>query len=260
MNDSQRKQAFGLFAKLYKKYRGEPDPKLYKHLSALIKKAKFSDSISILDIGCGVGNSTEPLLNLKNVTVSGVDIDERMIKEARLNAKKNLLPIDYITAPAEKLPFEKESFDIAISGAAFHWFANMKAMNEIKRVLKKKGLYLVFWVIGAESKEPVVGIETYKKYKWSGIPQKLRDLDNIKKIFQKAKFKNIQTIKIPTVEKLTVEQTLGLIKTNSAYSMLSPVERKDFDVSMKKAHKLAYGKNSNVINRKEIMCICWGYK
>ncbi len=259
MKDSEKKAAFGVFAKDYKKYRSEPDKKLYKHLFSLIKNQKRTGVASILDVGCGVGNSTEPLARSRNVTVTGSDIDERMIKEARSSAKKNKLPISYVAAPAEKLPFPKESFDAVISSAAFHWFANMKAMREIKRVLKKDGFYLVFWLTGKDSGRPTVGIETYKKYKWSGIPQKLRDIDAVKDIFTKAKFSNVGTIKIPTVEKRSVSETLGLIKTNSMYALLSPAQRKDFDASMKAAHIQAYGKDGVVTTRHDI-CVCWGYK
>ncbi|MEI6316302.1 MAG: class I SAM-dependent methyltransferase [bacterium] len=258
MKETQMKDAFGLFAKNYKKYRGEPDKKLYKHIASLVSDFKTKEKISILDIGCGVGNSTEPLLKLKRVSVSGCDIDERMIKEARLSAKKNNLPINYVSAPAEKLSFEKESFNMAISGAAFHWFATMKAMNEIKRVLKKDGIYLVSWLVGTDNTSPV-GVEIYKKYKWSGIPQKLRDIEYVKNIFIKAKFNNVQTVKIPTIEKRNIDDTLGLIKTNSMYSLLTAEQRKDFDISMKNAYKMAY-KKDDIITTKHDMCICWGYK
>jgi hypothetical protein len=132
-------------------------------------------------------------------------------------------------------------------------------MNEIKRVLKKEGFYLVFWLLGKDDGKPTVGLETYRKYKWSGIPQKLRDIGYVKSLFLKAKFKNVQTTQISTAEKLTVDQALGLIKTNSLYSLLTPVQRKDFDASMKKAHIEAYGKDG-IVTTKYDMCICWGYK
>ena len=259
MKDSDKKAAFGIFAKDYKKYRSEPDKKLYKHLFSLIKRQKKSAVASILDVGCGVGNSTEPLVRNQNVAVSGCDIDERMIKEARSSAKRNKLSITYVTAPAEKLPFSNESFDVVISSAAFHWFANAKAMREIKRVLKKGGFYFVFWQMGKDNGKPTVGVETYKKYKWSGIPQKLRDLDTVKGIFVRAKFGDVKSIQIPTVEKRTVDETLGLIKTNSMYALLTPEQRKDFDRSMKAAHLQTYGKDGIVTTKHDIY-VCWGYK
>lgn len=253
------KNSFGLFAKNYKKYRGEPDKKLYTHIASLLSGFKTKEKKSILDIGCGVGNSTEPLLKLKNISsVVGCDIDERMIKVAQLSAKQSHLNIQYTTAAAEKLPFEKDTFDIAISGAAFHWFATSMAMKEIKRVLKKDGIYMVFWLMNTDSTTPI-GYEVYKKYTWSGIPEKLKDIDYVKNIFNQAKYNDVQTIKIPVVEKSTVDQMLGLIKTNSNYSLLTKDQRKDFDVSMKNAYIKVYKKDT-MITTKYDMCICWGYK
>lgn len=252
------KNSFGLFAKNYKKFRPKPDAKLYSHISSLISEFKTKDKKLILDVGCGVGNSTEPLINLKNVSVVGCDVDDRMIKEACLSAKKNNLNIKYVSAAAEKLPFENNTFDIAISGAAFHWFATMKALKEIKRVLKKEGIYLVFWLVATDDGVPV-GIEVYKKYKWSGIPEKLRDMQYVKTLFTKAGFNHIQTKKIPIIEKNSIDQTLGGIKTNSMYSLLTDDQRRDFDFLMKKAYLDTY-KKSDIIKTKYDMCVCWGYK
>src|SRR4051812_11972077 len=137
MKITSHKQAFGAVAKEYKKWRGGEDKRLYVLLLSLLNK---KITATVLDVGCGVGNSTEPVFTLAkkrgmNMTIIGSDIDGRMLVEARKSAKANKLPIDYIEAPAEKLPFSKESFDLAYSGAAFHWFATKKALGSIKRVL-----------------------------------------------------------------------------------------------------------------------------
>ena len=258
MNNSQIKSSFGIMAKEYKKYRGTLPMKLYKNLFSLINRTNKNDVVSILDIGCGVGNSTESLLKTKNVTIIGCDIDERMIKEAKLSAKKNHFPITYVTAPAEKLPFAKESFDIAVSGAAFHWFATTKALREIQRILKPNGFYFVFWVVNKESSKPTIGIEVYKKYKWQGIPKELRDIDNVKNIFTKANFKNVQISKIPFSEIFTIPEIIGQIKTNSRYALLTKEEQKDFSKQMLAAYKQALGTKNTITNKSEI-CICWGY-
>lgn len=258
MNSQQIKDSFGLMAKNYKKYRPQPHRKLYAHISSLLKNQGKSKNFAILDIGCGVGNSTEPLLKIKNVSAIGCDVDERMLKEARSSAKNKKLPIKYVHAAAEKLPFANEAFDMAISGAAFHWFATVKTLTEIKRVLKNNGIYLVFWVMETDA-NPAVGIEVYKKYKWSGIPHKLREIDYVKNLFVKAKLKNVKTTKIPITEKSTISDTLGLIKTNSMYALLSLEQRKDFDKSIQAAYKEFY-KNKNIIVSKNEICICWGTK
>ena len=68
----------------------------------------------ILDIGCGTGKSTEPLIKIfKNAEIVGCDPDAAMLAEAKASAKKLGLPIEYVEGRAERLPFVDDSFDAA---------------------------------------------------------------------------------------------------------------------------------------------------
>ncbi len=257
MKINSHKQAFGAVAKEYKKWRGGEDKRLYELLVSLLGK---KTDAAVLDVGCGVGNSTEPVLAFAkkhkiSMTITGSDIDDRMLVEARKSAKANKLPIEYVEAPAEKLPFPKESFDMAYSGAAFHWFATKKALGSIKRVLKPGGTYAAFWVLFAPSAKPPIGIEMYKKYKSQGIPQKLRNAENVKKIFASAGFKKVTAVKIPFTETKTVEDIIGNLKTNSTYALLSPENRKDFVSGMRKAYKEALKGKNTVTDKRELIIV-----
>lgn len=259
---STNKQSFGLVAKDYKKFRGGYDDKLYKFLLSTISKKK-DKNISILDLGCGVGNSTEPILRIARklkviASVFGCDPDVAMLKEARKSAKKNGLDITYILGSAEKIPFGKEKFDLVFSGAAFHWFANKKAMKEVKRVLKKNGVYFVFWTQSINEGKPVIGQELYKKYKWQGIPKELRDENNVRNFLRKSGFSKIKVLKIPFTETRTIAQTIGLMKTNSTYALLSQKDKKQFITEMTKAYKKELGNQKSVV--KQEIRICYGFK
>ncbi len=259
---SKNKQSFGIVAKDYKKYRGSYNTKLYEKFFKTIGKSK-GKIISILDLGCGVGNSTEPILlmakKLKTVvSVMGCDPDNNMLIEARKSGKKNHLPIVYKKGSAEKIPFKKENFDVILSGAAFHWFATTKAMREIKRVLRKDGMYFVFWTQNIKSKKPTIGHELYKKYGFKGIPKDLRDPEFIKNIFMKNGFKKVNITKIPYTETKTINGTIGLIKTNSGYAVLSEENKNIFIKEMEKEYKKKLGKNKNILNQE--IHICYGFK
>jgi ubiquinone/menaquinone biosynthesis C-methylase UbiE len=261
MKITSHKRAFGAVAKEYKQWRGGYDKKLFDLVFSLApKKAE----IAILDVGCGVGNSTEPLAAPAKkygfkTRVTGVDPDGRMLVEARKSAKSLKLPIEYIEAGAEKLPFPKDSFDLAVSGAAFHWFATKKALTSIKRVLKPGGTYAAFWNLSIETGKPPIGVELYRKYKSQGIPRKLRDADNVKKIFTSAGFKKVMAVKIPFTETKTVEEIIGNLKTNSTYALLSPSDRKDFVSGMRKAYKDAL-KGKDTVTEKRELIVVYGVK
>jgi ubiquinone/menaquinone biosynthesis C-methylase UbiE len=256
------KQSFGLVSKEYKKYRGTYTNGLYTLLFSLVKRRK-RDTLTVLDLGCGVGNSTEPFLQMARkmkipVSLVGCDPDERMLKEARISAKKNKLPIVYVLGKAEKLPFQKEQFDLVISGAAFHWFATKKAMGEVQRVLRKGGAYVAFWTQNIPDKNIIIGQALYKKYKWQGIPKGLRDPKNVRNVFIKAGFSKVKTMKTPYSERRTMDETIGLMKTNSSYALLSPKDKKIFEREMRKEYVKVLGRDSDTVE--QVINVCSGIK
>lgn len=258
---AQHKQSFGVVAKDYKKYRREYTDELYDFLLGLVKKQKYSEAM-LLDIGCGVGNSTEPVARKaleKNISIAvhGCDPDVRMLEEARKSAKKQKLPMVYTEGSAEKLPYPRKSFSIAISGAAFHWFATKKAMKEISRVLVSGGMYCVFWEQSKKSKNPPIGVEVYKEYGFQGIPKELRDLHTIKKLFTDAGFSRVGTKKIQYSHVDTIDQSLGLIRTNSGYAVLSEKDKKECMRKMKQAHVTALPHGTQEIHTE--IFVCYGF-
>ncbi len=143
MEINKHKKQFGNQAENYTKYRKPYTEELYKLLFSLIPDGNKK----ILDIACGTGKSTEPLLTRKDLEVFGVDHDPLMIEEAKKQAMSKNLDIKYSVADVEHLPFQDQMFDVITVGTAFHWFVNEKSITEIKRVLKEKGLLFIFWVL-----------------------------------------------------------------------------------------------------------------
>jgi ubiquinone/menaquinone biosynthesis C-methylase UbiE len=91
---------------------------------------------SILDIGCGRGNSLDVLLNFTAPLVVAVDHVLRMIYKTKL-----LHPgINFIVADARFLPFREFSFDLVSSIGLFEYIKDWSILlQEIYRVLSPGG-------------------------------------------------------------------------------------------------------------------------
>lgn len=93
-----------------------------------------------LDVGCGVGY----LLNwlCQNSNSQGVGVD---ISEAALSLARKLYPnLRLVKAGVFDLPFGKESFDVVLAINLIEHIKNHhQALGEMRRVLKKNGLFIL---------------------------------------------------------------------------------------------------------------------
>ena len=130
---------------------------LWRDLEPLADFVK--DGNSVLDIGCGNGRLYQLFEDLsrqdqvrssefrvQSIDFFGVDISEKLIEIA----KEEYPDCQFEVADMTELPFEDEKFDIVFSLVAFHHLPTedlqLKALNEMKRVLKSKGkIILLNW-------------------------------------------------------------------------------------------------------------------
>jgi SAM-dependent methyltransferase len=107
---------------------------------------------SLLDVGCAKGFMLHDLKNLiPGIRVNGIDISEYAIKHAMPDIAN-----DVQVASAEKLPFEDDSFDVAISINTVHNLEREecgKALQEIERVSRKGAFITVDAYRNEEEKE-----------------------------------------------------------------------------------------------------------
>jgi ubiquinone/menaquinone biosynthesis C-methylase UbiE len=107
----------------------------------LVKLLDLKPGIRLLDLGCGTGRA----LGYANKLVKGqgefygIDISAGMIEKANANfpGREN---IHFYQTSADSLPFENGFFDFVISSNSFHhYFDPVKALVEVRRVLKPGG-------------------------------------------------------------------------------------------------------------------------
>jgi len=95
----------------------------------------------VIDIGCGTGGNTVPLLR-HGGRIIGVDISKKMLKLAkkRLKSKAN-----FVIGDAECLPFKTSTFDVVICNGLLQYLPTpCNAIKEVSRILKANGLFFGF--------------------------------------------------------------------------------------------------------------------
>jgi ubiquinone/menaquinone biosynthesis C-methylase UbiE len=103
---------------------------------------------SILDVGCGTGTLSSLIAQRMNGrgSVFGVDISLRMIEVAQRKARKQGTQVEYKIATSLALPFDNETFDVAVTSLVYHQLLSLKekvkTLTEIRRVLKPEGRYI----------------------------------------------------------------------------------------------------------------------
>mgnify|MGYP000854433528 CR=1 FL=1 len=121
-------------------------------LPLLINKTNIDSNVSVLDIGCGAGNSTKKISDT-GANVIGIDFSEKMILEAS-SAHSDII---FKQSDAENMPLDDNSIDIVIANFIVHHLPDPnKVFKEINRVLKPNGKF-AFAVWGAKEEQSSLG-------------------------------------------------------------------------------------------------------
>lgn len=110
----------------------------YNEMPATLSLLKNIKGKKVLDLGCGSGIYAK-ILKRRGAIVSGVDISPKMIEIAKQYVKG----VEFKVGSVYKLPYKPETFDVVLASLVVHYFPNLdKAFKEIKRVLKKNGIFI----------------------------------------------------------------------------------------------------------------------
>jgi len=93
------------------------------------------DDQSILDVGCGIGQTLVALNLDEKKRLVGVEPDT----ESLAYGQKHYPSIEFVNCSAEQLQFEDTSFDLVISRVALPYTNIPQALEEMHRVLKPGG-------------------------------------------------------------------------------------------------------------------------
>lgn len=104
-----------------------------------IHRLNIKPGMKVLDVACGTGNLALPAARLGAI-VTGIDIAPNLIEQARANAEREGLSIQFEEGDAEALPYDDASFDAVVTmfGAMFAPRPELVAA-ELKRVCRSGG-------------------------------------------------------------------------------------------------------------------------
>ena len=137
--DAGREIDWGRASDDYALYRPGPPDSFYAKLSA--HDVGLAGQ-KILDLGTGTGVLAREFAR-RGCASAGVDVATGQIEAARRLAAREGLEAEFRVAPAEALPFEDGSFDLATANQCWLYFDLKRAIPEVRRVLRPGGRLLV---------------------------------------------------------------------------------------------------------------------
>jgi ubiquinone/menaquinone biosynthesis C-methylase UbiE len=172
--------------------------------------AGLASTASVLELGAGTGKLTRLL----------VPVFRRVVAIEPAEAMRRLLvslcpDAEALEASAEDIPLADGSVDAVFAAEAFHRFEADRALAEIARVLRPRGVLVLMWNLPAGTTEPSIGaVEQFLEQ--HGLPSRAEvgydplDLNSTRyesgewrSALAKSPFENLRQARLPH------EQTLG---------------------------------------------------
>ena len=137
------KQIYNRIAKEYYHLRTKKYPQgwFYNEMLEMPTTLRLLGNIKgkrILDLGCGPGIYAKILFQ-KGALIKGTDISDKEVEIARRENPQ----IEFSIGNAENMIYQNGEFDIVLATLVLEYFKDWsKILREIRRVLKKKGLFI----------------------------------------------------------------------------------------------------------------------
>jgi SAM-dependent methyltransferase len=132
------REAFESAADIYESARPSYPERLFDEL---VELAELRPGARLLEIGCGTGKATRPLLE-RGFSVVCVELGMQLAEAARRNLVGH--PVEIEVEPFESWKGEPESFDLVYAATAWHWVDSAVRYRKAHELLRPSG-YLAFW-------------------------------------------------------------------------------------------------------------------
>lgn len=120
----------------------------------------------IVDLGAGTGKFTRILVQT-GAQVIAVEPVVEMLE----HLQKAHPAVVACKGSASQIPLEDNSVDAVFCAQAFHWFANVETLEEIRRVLKPDGVLVLIWNVRDETRDWVAALSKIMAPYEEGTPR-----------------------------------------------------------------------------------------
>lgn len=193
----------------------------------------------ILDLGCGTGFLTRQFMtDYVDQSVIALDIALPMLRTAR--RKTQDLPVDYLCADAEKLPFADNSLQQIYSNLALQWCQDLSAVLTDMRRLLRPGGQLVFSTFGPATLREL-------KAAWAAVD----DFAHVNDFYSLEQIRGF--LKVAGWEAVTVESVVYQLRYSSVPTLMR--ELKDLG-----AHNVNQTRNRRLTTRSQLQHMVLNYE
>jgi SAM-dependent methyltransferase len=194
--------------------------------SDLLDVLPVDDRRTVADLGAGTGKLTR-LLVQRFQRVIAVEPLEGM--RALLSA---LVPeAEVVAGSAEEVPLNDGIIDVVFCAEAFHWFDGERALAEISRVLRSRGLLVLMWNIQTAPTEPSIAAAA-EIVNERGDPRRQitrYESGEWRESFQHAPFEELRSVILEHVQKLDSEAMVSHLLSMSWIAVLPDTELKQLE-------------------------------
>jgi ubiquinone/menaquinone biosynthesis C-methylase UbiE len=192
----------------------------------ILSREKIDETKSILDAGCGTGQTSAYIAEQYQCHVTSLDCNKIMLDKARQRFSSLHLPIDVKQGSTENLPFDEDLFDMILSESVISFTDVSLTIPEFKRVLKPNGVLLAIEMVLEKS---LSEDELKAIVNFYGVSQLLTE-NEWYNFFKRASFKQV------SVEKFNLEFDENDVQNVTDFSLSENIDDKFFEILEKHLH------------------------
>lgn len=220
---------------LYDKFRPTYGTKIFEDI---LSYSKITQSSKILEIGCGTGNATLPMIET-GAELTAIEIGKNL---SQYTARKFFEYKNFRVINAAFEDFQSPlKYDLIFAATSFHWIKPEKSYSKCKELLRQDGVLAIFWNTPRISrKDPILYQEIqnlYQQYmphraeekeellKSQWYLKRCNDLDVflIEYEYSDCMFKIYQDVR-----SFSADEYIGLLQTYSDHMALPPTIQTTF--------------------------------